>query len=184
MLKKLWEVFIGCARATNLGFGGGPAMIPLIQREAVTRYKWLTNEEFADALAIGNSLPGPIATKLASYMGYRVAGWPGAIAGLLGTLITTFIVVILGDLLIRYSHTQELKAALTAVRPVVVILIAQSAYDLGKKAFPKKYKSTWGIAVVALAILFMTNLHPGILIITALIFGYLAYGRGSKPAAK
>ncbi len=177
MIKKLWEVFIGCARATNLGFGGGPAMIPLIQREAVTRYKWLTDEEFADALAIGNSLPGPIATKLASYMGYKVAGWPGALAGLLGTLLSTFVIVILGDLLIRYSHTPALNAALTAVRPVVVVLIAQSAYDLGKKAFPKKYRSTWAVAVVALAILFMTRIHPGILVICAMIFGYIAYGR-------
>ncbi|HHY26777.1 MAG TPA: chromate transporter [Desulfitobacterium dehalogenans] len=177
MLKKLWEVFIGCARATNLGFGGGPAMIPLIQREAVTRYKWLTDEEFADALAIGNSLPGPIATKLASYMGYRVAGWPGALAGLLGTLLSTFAVVILGDLLIRYSHTPALSAALMAVRPVVVVLIAQSAYDLGKNAFPKKYRSTWAIAVIALAIIFMTNIHPGILVISAMAFGYFAYGR-------
>ena len=177
MIKKLWEVFIGCARATNLGFGGGPAMIPLIQREAVTRYKWLTDEEFADALAIGNSLPGPIATKLASYMGYKVAGWPGALAGLLGTLVSTFVIVILGDLLIRYSHTPALSAALTAVRPVVVVLIAQSAYDLGKKAFPKKYRSTWAVAVVALAILFMTRIHPGILVISAMIFGYIAYGR-------
>ncbi|MGE4274291.1 MAG: chromate transporter [Desulfitobacterium sp.] len=177
MYKKLWEVFIGCARATNLGFGGGPAMIPLIQREAVTRYKWLTDEEFADALAIGNSLPGPIATKLASYMGYRVAGWPGALAGLLGTLLSTFVIVLLGDLLIRYSHTPALNAALTAVRPVVVILIAQSAYDLGKKAFPKKYRSTWGIAVVALGIIFMTSVHPGILVVCAMTFGYFAYGR-------
>ncbi len=177
MLKKLWEIFVGFARASNLGFGGGPAIIPLIQREAVNRYKWLTEEEFADALAIGNSLPGPIATKLASYIGYRVAGWPGVIAGLLATLISTLVIVILGDVIIRYSHTPALGAALQAVRPVVVVLIAQSAYVLGKKAFPKKYRSTWAIAVVALGILFMTNIHPGILVVSAMVLGYFAYGK-------
>lgn len=179
MLKKVWEVFIGFARASNLGFGGGPAIIPLIQQEAVTRYKWMTEEEFADALAIGNSLPGPIATKLASYIGYRVAGWPGVIVGLLATLISTFVIVILGDVIIRYSHTPALSAALQAVRPVVVVLIAQSAYEMGKKAFPKKYRSTWAIAVIALGILFMTNIHPGILVVCAMVTGYFAYGRKS-----
>lgn len=178
MLRDVWDVLIAFTRASNLGFGGGPAVIPLIQKEAVGRYQWMSEEEFADALAVGNSLPGPIATKMASYIGYRVAGWPGVLAGLTGTILPTLLItILLGDLLIRFSNNPGLKAALTAVRPVVVILIAQSAYDLGKKAFPKNSHATWGIAIVALALMFLTHIHPGILIFVSMIFGYFTWGR-------
>lgn len=178
MSKNVWDVFIAFTRAANLAFGGGPATIPLIQNEVVTRYHWMTDEEFADALAVSNSLPGPIATKLASFVGYRVAGWLGVLAGLTGTILPTLLITIfLGDLLIRYSNTPVLKAALTAVRPVVVILIAQSAYDLGKKAFPKNSRITWMIAVGALALMFLTQIHPGFLILTAMIIGNFTWGQ-------
>lgn len=180
MSKNVWNVFIAFTRASNLGFGGGPATIPLIQNE-VKRYQWMTDEEFADVIAVGNSLPGPIATKMASYIGYRVAGWPGVLAGLTGTILPTLLITIfLGDLLIRYSNTPFLKASLTAVRPVVVVLIAQSAYDLGKTAFSKDERVTWGIAVGALALMFLTQIHPGFLILAAMVIGYLTWGKKSK----
>lgn len=181
MSKDVWNLLIAFTRASNLGFGGGPAVIPLIQKEVVNRYHWMTEEEFADALAVGNSLPGPIATKMASYIGYRVAGWIGVLATLIGTVLPTLLITIfLGDIFIRYSDTPVLSAALTAVKPVVVILIAQSAYDLGKKAFPQNSRVAWGIAIVALALMFLTSIHPGFLIITAMIVGYFTWGKEKK----
>ncbi|RNC29076.1 MAG: putative chromate transport protein [Candidatus Dichloromethanomonas elyunquensis] len=181
MWKKYINVLLAFTRASNLGFGGGPAVVPLIQKEAVDRYHWMTFEEFADALAVGNTLPGPIATKLASYIGYKVAGWTGALLALIGTILPTLLItVFLGDIITRYANTPTVSAMLQAVRPVVVVLIAQSAYDLGKKAFPSK--STWVIGVIALATLYLLNLHPGILILIALIFGYFVYGKQSKKA--
>ncbi|MEA4902086.1 chromate transporter [Desulfitobacterium sp.] len=181
MSKDVWNLLIAFTRASNLGFGGGPAVIPLIQKEVVNRYQWMSEEEFADALAVSNSLPGPIATKMASYIGYRVAGWIGVLATLTGTILPTLLItVLLGDLLIRYSDTPILNAALTAVKPVVVILIAQSAFDIGKKAFPKNSYIAWGIAAVALALMFLTSIHPGILILLAMIVGYFTWGK-EKP---
>ncbi|AHF06853.1 chromate transporter [Desulfitobacterium metallireducens] len=181
MSKDVWNLMIAFTRASNLGFGGGPAVIPLIQKEVVGRYQWMTEEEFADALAVGNSLPGPIATKMASYIGYRVAGWVGVLATLTGTVLPTLLITIfLGDLLIRYSDTPALSAALTAVKPVVVILIAQSAYDLGKKAFPQNSQVAWIIAIVALLLMFLTPIHPGFLIIIAMVIGYFTWGREKK----
>lgn len=181
MSKDLWNLLIAFTRASNLGFGGGPAVIPLIQKEVVNRYKWMTEEEFADALAVGNSLPGPIATKMASYIGYRVAGWMGVLVSLTGTILPTLLITIfLGDLLIRYSNTPALSAALTAVKPVVVILIAQSAYDLGKKAFPRNSRITVGIALVALILMFLTPIHPGFLIIAAMFIGYFTWGKAKS----
>lgn len=176
MLKKLWDLFIAFARASNLGFGGGPAVVPLIKVEAVDRYKWMDNEEYADALAIGNALPGPIATKMAAYIGYKVAGWLGALAALIGTVApTVIIVVLLGTLIMKYSNSPELKAMLKAVRPVVVVLVAQTAYDMGKKSFPTY--SSWGIAVVTVALLYLANIHPAFIIVAAMLFGWAVYGR-------
>jgi len=173
MLKNLWNVFVAFTRAANLGFGGGPATIPLIQNEVVKRYKWMDDQEFADALAVGNSLPGPIATKMAGYIGYKVAGWLGALLALVGTVVPSFLaIVFLSHLLTVYAQSPELKAMLKAVRPVVVILIAQTAVSMGKKAFPNLI--TWGIAAVA-AVLLYFNVHPAIIIVASMIFGYFMF---------
>lgn len=179
MFRNLWDLFIAFTRASNLGFGGGPSLIPLVKAEAVDRYHWMDNEEFADALAIGNALPGPIATKMAAYIGYKVAGWLGALAATLGTVAPTVIVVVLlGSLIVKYSDSPELKAMLQAVRPVVVVLVAETAYDMGKKAFPSG--STWGIAVVTVALLYLANIHPAFIIVVSMLFGWAVYGRTKK----
>ncbi|AET66575.1 chromate transport protein ChrA [Desulfosporosinus orientis DSM 765] len=179
MFRKLWDVFIAFTRASNLGFGGGPSLIPLIKAEAVDRYQWMDNEEFADSLAIGNALPGPIATKMAAYIGYKVAGWLGAFVAIFGTIApTAIIVILLGSLLVRYSDSPELQAMLKAVRPVVVILVAETAYDMAKKAFPSV--STWGIAAITIALLYFVDIHPAFIIVTAMLFGWAAYGRAKK----
>ena len=68
------ELLISFAKLGTVGFGGGPAMIPLVQAEVVDHRGWLTNEQFVDVLAAGNSLPGPISTKMAVYIGYQTGG--------------------------------------------------------------------------------------------------------------
>jgi chromate transporter len=179
LFKKLWDLFIAFTRASNLGFGGGPAVVPLIKIEAVDHYRWLDDKEFVDALAISNALPGPIAIKMASYIGYKQVGWLGVLAALIGTIAPTLILVILlGSLIIRYSDSPELKAMLKAVRPVVVIFVAQTAYELGKKSFPAV--SSWGVAVAAAAALYLTGIHPAFIIAAAMLFGWIMYGRAKK----
>jgi chromate transporter len=176
MLRKLWDLFIAFTRASNLGFGGGPAVIPLIQSEAVDRYKWMDNDEFADALAIGNALPGPIATKMAAYVGYKVAGWLGVITATIATIgPTVLVVVLLGSLIMTYADSPQLKAMLLAVRPVVVVLIAYTAYQMGKKSFPQA--STWAFAMATVAVLVLTSIHPAFMIVTSMIVGYFVWGR-------
>ena len=176
MLRKIWDLFIAFTRASNLGFGGGPSLIPLVKAETVDRYHWMDNEEFADSLAIGNALPGPIATKMAAYIGYKVAGWLGALAAIIGTIAPTIIVVVLlGSLIVKYSDSPELQAMLKAVRPVVVVLVAETAYDMGKKAFPSS--STWGIAVVTVTLLYFLNIHPAFIIVASMLFGWAVYSR-------
>ena len=179
MLRKLWNLFIAFTRASNLGFGGGPALIPLVKEEAVDRYQWLDHQEFANSLAICNALPGPIATKMAAYIGYKVAGWRGAFVAILGAVIPTIIVVVLlGSLIMKYSNSPELKAMLEAVRPVVVVLVSVTAYDMGKKSFSTGI--SWGIAVVTVALLYLANIHPAFIIVASMLFGWIIYGRAKK----
>src|SRR5690625_3006649 len=83
MMQK--DLFIAFFRAGMLGYGGGLSAIPLMHREVVKLYKWMDDEEFADILALANTLPGPINTKLSGYIGYRLGG----IIGLLNCIIAT-----------------------------------------------------------------------------------------------
>ena len=89
-----WQLFWAFFRVGIFGFGGGPAMIPLVREEVVTRHHWLTDEEFADVLAIGNTLPGPIATKMPGYIGYRVAGVTGCIAAVVAIILPMIVAMI------------------------------------------------------------------------------------------
>ncbi|HWJ03046.1 MAG TPA: chromate transporter [Verrucomicrobiae bacterium] len=173
MFKTLWDVFIAFTRASNLGFGGGPAVIPLIQQETVDRYQWMNNQEFTDSLAAANALPGPIATKMAAVIGYKAAGWLGAFVGLLGTILPTALAVILmSSLLMKYSQSPQLKGMLKAVRPVVVVLVAWTAWEMGRSSFPGAV--TWIIAAIAVAAMAF-KIHPIVLILAAMAFGYFYF---------
>ncbi|MHB8124781.1 MAG: chromate transporter [Desulfitobacteriaceae bacterium] len=174
MFTQLWDLLIAFTRASNLGFGGGPAVIPLIKIEAVQRYHWMTDAQYADALAVVNALPGPIATKLAGYVGYQTAGWLGALSALIGTILPTVLaVILLTSFLMKNSNSPVLKGMLKGVRPVVVVLIAQTAFDMGRGSFPNV--TTWCIAVVALAAFYWLKLHPALIIVLSMAFGLLVF---------
>ncbi|MBE3102666.1 MAG: chromate transporter, partial [Bacilli bacterium] len=93
---RLLHLNIGWAffRIGLLGFGGGPASIPLVHQEVVKKHEWMTDDEFGDTLALANTLPGPIATKMAGYIGYRVAGIWGCLNALIVSVIPTVVLMI------------------------------------------------------------------------------------------
>jgi len=165
-----WHLFVAFGRANIFGFGGGPAVIPLIQQEVVSNYKWLSTEEFTDALAMGNALPGPIATKMSAYVGYKIAGIGGALAALAGTVVPTAVAMLgLAGLYFKFKDTPQMAGMLKAVRPVVVVLLFQTTWDMGVKSFP--IPVTWVIALVAMVLIFQFKLHPIILITASMLFG-------------
>jgi len=174
MLTQLWDLLIAFARASNLGFGGGPAVIPLIKVEVVERYHWLTNAEFTDALAVVNALPGPILTKLGGYVGYKEAGWLGVFVANIGVILPTALaVILLAGFLMKYSNSPVLKGMLRGVRPVVVVLIAQTALQMSVGSFPNL--TTWGIALAAVVALVWLKWHPALIILGSMAFGLLAF---------
>lgn len=174
MLQNLLNLFIGFFRASNFGFGGGPATVPLMQVEVVNKFHWLTNAQFADAVAAANALPGPVGTKIPGYVGYQVAGWPGALIGILASIgPTVLIVIILGSILMRFANSPGLKAALTGVRPVIVVLIAQTSLQMGLTSFPNLV--TWGIALTTIVLLYYTKMHPALMIVLSMVLGLVVF---------
>ena len=174
MFANLWDLLVAFTRASNLGFGGGPAVIPLIKIEVVEKYHWLSNAEFTDALAVGNALPGPIATKLAGYVGYREAGWLGVLVANIGVILPTVLaVILLARFLMKYSNSPFLTGMLKGVRPVVVVLIAKTAVDMGIGSFPNL--TTWGIALATVISLYWFKLHPALIIVLSMAFGLLVF---------
>jgi len=85
-LNDLIDLLMGFFLSNVLGYGGGPASIPLMYQEIVNHYHWSSDQQFSNILALGNTLPGPIATKFAAFVGYDVAGIPGALIALAATV--------------------------------------------------------------------------------------------------
>lgn len=171
---QLWNLFIGFFRASNLAFGGGPAIIPLVQAETLSRYHWLTPSQFSDGLAISTALPGPIATLLAGFVGYHVSGWLGVAVALLGTVgLTTLVVIFLTSFLLKHMDSPILKGMLKGVRPVVAVLVGKTAFDMGINISFNIYNVI--IALFTVFALFKLKLHPGIIILLAMTFGILVF---------
>lgn len=173
-MKKQWDIFIAFFRVGMLGFGGGPASIPLMRKEAVEKYKWMDEDEFIDMLSISNTLPGPIATKLAGYIGYRVSGWVGMLNALIASVVPTVLLIII--LLRTLSEIREfdwVKGMTAAVVAVVGMMMAvltwQFLYKAGKGL-------GWWTASIMLAVIFIVlnilHIHPGIVIGILLIIAF------------
>lgn len=183
--KIIWDIFIVFSRVALFSWGGGPASMGLMQRETVAA-GWVTPEEFADALAVGNALPGPIAPQVSAFVGYKLAGLPGAIAGATGTVLpTTLLMLVMVVFFFGIKDSPTVAAMLKAVRPVVVGLLLWTVYTMAYSVFSVS-KVGWGdglfqnwdkvlIAIVAFALLTATEINPVFLVIIAAIFGFAVY---------
>ncbi|MGA4493440.1 chromate transporter [Vreelandella venusta] len=177
---KQSALFWAFLRVGLLGFGGGPAMIPLVRAEVVTRHKWLTDEEFADVLAIGNTLPGPIATKMPGYIGYRVGGISGCIAAVIAVIVPMIVamIVMLG-IFSRYRDVAWIRGMGQAVIPVVMIMMGQLTWDFfDKSQAALGWLASALMAVIAGGLIYWLGVHPGWVISAILLTALL------RPTAK
>jgi chromate transporter len=169
-MHALWELFLAFARVGVFGYGGGPSMLPLIEEEVVRRNRWMTIQEYTDALAFGNALPGPIATKMSAYTGYKIAGIPGAVAGTLGVVLPSVLMMLaLAVVYFRFRDHPRVEAVLRAVRPAVVALLVVVVWDLA----PPSLRSPTAVVIALLAFLLMVfvRMHPAIVIGAAALVG-------------
>lgn len=177
-MTDLWQLFISFTRASLAGFGGGPSMITLIQYEVVDLRGWLTARELLDAYAFANTLPSPIATKLAAFVGFHQAGWAGATAALIGVTIPTAILTIgVAALFTRYRHNRMLVRFLTGVRPVVIALLMYVVWLFAPSTFGvtvSEWLGNWPLILIAAAATVMIirfKVHPLVLIIGGAVLG-------------
>ncbi|WP_342491055.1 chromate transporter [Bacillus sp. FSL R5-0422] len=172
-LQSYIELIIAMVRTGILGFGGGPSVIPLIRHEAVVKYQWVNDDEFGETLAIANALPGPIATKISAYLGYRLKGVFGAIVATAAHILPTCLAMVaLVTLVSVLSSSQIIQNMIGAVTPVIAVLLGIMAYEFGQKTL-KGFGMIFGITLFLLAFigLQVLSIHPGIIVIIFLCYG-------------
>lgn len=158
------------------GFGGGYAILSLIEYEVVQRYGWLTSSQFTDIIAISQMTPGPIAINSATYVGYEATGnvW-GSILATTAICLPAFVLMILAyKLLQRYKKTSIIQGAFLGIRPVVVGLIAAAALSLMNE---NNIVDVWSIVILIVSFIggYFLKWHPILIIIGAGVLGYFIY---------
>lgn len=173
-----WELFLAFFIPNIIGYGGGPAIIPLIETEVVGRYGWMTSQEFAETLALGNALPSPIATKMAGYVGYEVAGIGGATVAVAATVVPSLLLM-LGALGLLYRHrdSPRVKRMSQWVRPVIAMMMAWLTLGFFLESMDASGAvHTTIIGVVSAIALVGFKTHPAFVVLGALIYGGLLLG--------
>ncbi|MCS0673378.1 chromate transporter [Cytobacillus firmus] len=172
------QIFLAFFIPGILGYGGGPASIPLVENEVVDHYGWLTTNEFSEMLAMGNALPGPIATKMAGYIGYEQGGILGAAVGVFATVAPSLILMItLLGLLMKYKESPRVKRMTTYIRPVIAVLLGIMTYDFFFSAY--EGVGIWQTLFIGLLSFFLMErfkVHPAYVIAGALVYGGLVLG--------
>ena len=184
-MRLLWELFVVFTRVALFSWGGGPASLALMQREVVAA-GWTNPAEFADAVAVGNALPGPIAPQVSAFVGYKVAGFAGAVFAAIGTVVpATLLMLVMIVFFFSVKDSKVVASMLTVVRPVVVGLLLWTAFDMGRTVFALN-TSAWARALIhgwdkllfaaaAFAILTFTRVNPAFLILGAAVLGVVVY---------
>ena len=168
--SRIWQLFLTFMKIGGFTFGGGYAMIPLIQKETVEVKKWITDDDILEIIAIAESTPGPIAINSATFVGYRTAGVLGSMAATLGVVLPSFVIITLISFVL--TQFQELKAvqyAFFGIRAGVLALIVKAFWTMYKKC-PKGIVSyiVWGFAFICSA---FTGLNVMVVIVCSALFG-------------
>jgi len=172
--KIFWANFI----ANLLGYGGGPATIPLLENEVVDGYGWFTTHEYSEMVALGNGLPGPIATKLAAFIGYDQGGILGAGIGLFASVAPSLILLIaLLGILFKYKESPRIKRLTKVVRPVIAVLLGVMTYEFFFDSYEGIGLIHSGIiCILGLICLEKLKISPVYVVIGALVYGAVLLG--------
>ncbi|WML57869.1 chromate transporter [Neobacillus sp. PS2-9] len=168
-----WHIFLAFFIPGIVGYGGGPASIPLVENEVVDHYGWMTVPEFSEVLALGNSLPGPIATKMAGYIGYEQGGVLGSIVGIFATVAPSLLLmIVLLGLLYKYKDSPKVKRMTNYIRPTIAVMLGVMAFSF----FSTSYSDSGVLQTVILVgvsffLLEKLKVHPAYVIMGSLIYG-------------
>lgn len=172
-LSRIWTLFGVFFKIGAFTFGGGYAMIPLISREIVEKRRWLSAQELLDVVAIAESTPGPIAVNSATFVGYKIAGVPGAFAATFGVVLPSFVVITLLSFVLRqFEQLRAVKYAFFGVRAGVLALLFKALFSMYRQC-PHNRLSLILMAIAFLATAFL-QISPLIVIAGCALAGLAA----------
>ena len=179
-MKELFDLFWTFCKIGALTFGGGYAMLPLIQREIVENKKWSTENEILDYYAVGQCTPGVIAVNTATFIGYKLRGIIGGIVATLGVIFPSIVIIlIIATFLQNFADLAIVQSAFAGIRVAVVALIITTVVKLIKSSI-KDYLGVI-IAIIAFVISAFIGLSPVYVVIAAALTGFISKGlRGDK----
>lgn len=173
-MSILTQIFFCFFKIGLFSFGGGYAMLPLIQKEVVDMHAWVSVQEFIDMVAISQATPGPIAINIATYVGYKTSGVIGSAMATLGVTLPSFIImIIISKFFLKFKDNKYMDYAFLGLRPATVGLIAAAAILVAYGSFID-YKSVIIFLLCFIASL-KYNADPILLIVLAGIAGYFLY---------
>ena len=180
LLKELLSLFLTFAKVGVMTFGGGYAMLPILQREVVENKGWATDEELTDYFAIGQCTPGVIAVNTATFIGQKRAGIAGGIVATLGVVFPSLLIIVaLAGVITSFSHLTWVQHAFAGIRVCVCVLIFNAVLKLWKSAV----KDVWGLLIflAVLAASLLTSLSPVWYVLAAGVAGVLIQNlKGAK----
>lgn len=179
--QRYVKLFITFLKIGAFTFGGGYAMIPLIQRETIERHHWIDDQDLLDMLAIAESTPGVIAVNSATFVGYRVAGFWGALFATIGVILPSFFIILLvAGVIQQFKELQYVNYAFVGVRAGVAVLILNAVLKLSKQC-PKNI-FTLLVAAVAFVLVAFFSANVILVIVFAAIAGVVVqlwlHGKG------
>ena len=171
-MKVLIQLFCAWFKMGIFTFGGGYAMLPMIQREVVEKYRWASEDEVMDYYAIGQCTPGVITVNTATFIGYKVKGVVGGIVATLGVVCPSIIIIsIIAAFLTNFQDIPVVQHGLSGIRISVCVLMSASIYKLAKKGI----KNIFGIVLSLAGFIFsyFTNISIVLLVIMAGVLGVI-----------
>ena len=176
---NLLPLFLSFAKVGVMTFGGGYAMIPILEREIVEKQGWASSEELMDYYAVGQCTPGVIAVNTATFIGYKVAGVPGGIIATLGVVFPSLVIItIIAGILTSFSDLPAVKSAFAAIRVCVCVLIFNAVVKLWKGAIKDKAALCLFLSVFLLSLFF--DLSPVVFVLFCAAAGILLTGMGVR----
>ena len=182
-MKTLWNLFLTFAKVGVMTFGGGYAMLPILQREVVENKGWATDEELTDYFAIGQCTPGVIAVNTATFIGQKKGGIAGGIVATLGVVFPSLLIIVaLAGVITSFSHLTWVQHAFAGIRVCVCVLILNAVLRLWKKSVLDKRTLAIFLVIFLLSVfggLLPVSISPAIYVVAAALAG-LVLAPGAK----
>ncbi len=179
-MTELFRLFLAFAKIGGFTFGGGLAMLPMMQREIVEHHGWATENELIDYYAIGQCTPGIIAVNVATFIGCKRKGLFGGIFATLGVVFPSVVIITLIAACIRnFQDVPAVQWAFSGIRPAVAALVLDAVLKVGKKSLVDAATVLIFLAVIALS--FLTSVSPAVFVLCAGLMGILLKG-GTRNA--